>query len=92
MPTFQIIRDHPTPRVISFGHGSPVQAPVEQKAEEQGERKMADEKKLDHESGGPDTIHEEDPGTQGAVGSGGENAPAQEKGGTGEKAKGGKNG
>lgn len=39
---------------------------------------MAEEKKLGHETG-VEKIKEEDAGTQGAVGSGGANAPAQEK-------------
>lgn len=41
-------------------------------------KKMAD-KKLDHESGGPETIRKDDAGEQGAIGSHGENVPAQEK-------------
>lgn len=41
-------------------------------------RKMGEEKKLGHETG-VEKIKEEDAGTQGAVGSGGVNAPAQDK-------------
>lgn len=42
-------------------------------------KKMANDKKLDHESGGPETIRKDDAGEQGAIGTHGENAPAQEK-------------
>jgi hypothetical protein len=42
-------------------------------------KKMATDKKLDHESGGPETIRKDDAGEQGAIGTHGENAPAQEK-------------
>lgn len=91
---FEIIRDKPTPRTISFGSGLAISpaAPTEPVKNEPLEEKMADEKKLDHESGGPETISQDDAGTQGAVGSGGKNAPAQEKGGTGEKTGSDKNG
>lgn len=53
-------------------------------------KKMAD-KKLDQESGGPEIIRQDDAGEKCAIGSHGENVPAQEKGGS-ETDKGGKEG
>lgn len=84
-----INRDASEPREIRFG-GSP-KAPEEQRKDEHTEVKM-DDKKLDHESGGPETIREDKAGEKGAIGSGGVNAPAQEKGGTTEQKKGSGNG
>src|SRR5688572_231033 len=55
-------------------------APLEPRKPTRGRpKKMAKEKDLDHESGGPETIRKDDAGEQGAIGSHGENAPAQEK-------------
>src|SRR5687767_12579791 len=42
-------------------------------------KKMAKDKDLSHESGGPDVIRKDDAGEQGAIGTHGQNAPAQEK-------------
>jgi hypothetical protein len=76
---FEIKRDHPTPRIIKMGQGA--EAPKTMN-EPKGE-KMED-KKLDEEAGGPDTIRKDDAGDEGAIGSGGKNAPAQEKAGQGK--------
>jgi len=42
-------------------------------------KKMAKEKEPDHGAGGPETIRKDDAGEQGAIGTHGKNAPAQEK-------------
>jgi hypothetical protein len=93
MATFEIKREPEKPRVIRMGQAVQVieppvepipqtEAPVIEK-NKQGRKKMAD-KKLDHETGGPETIRKDDADEKGAIGSHGKNAPAQEKGGAGE--------
>lgn len=88
--TFTIINNPEPARLIRMGHAPEVIQPEHKLTEpeppppvlepeiQRGRKKMADEKKLDHETG-VKKIREEDAGTQGAVGSGGVNAPAQEK-------------
>ena len=74
--TLQIIKGKTWPRLITLGQADKVLAPDADN--EQGRVKMADEQKLKDETG-IKKIAEEDAGTQGAIGSGGRNAPAQEK-------------
>ena len=57
-----------------------INPPPEPVKNQKGVKKMADEKKLGHETG-VKKIHEEDPGKQGPVGTGSEKPPA---GGSGE--------
>jgi hypothetical protein len=55
-------------------------APLEPKTQnKRREKKMAKEKDLDSTAGGPEVIRKDDAGDQGAIGTGGRNAPAQEK-------------
>lgn len=70
-----VIQPEPEPKPVMEEVQSP---PVAEPENKKGRRKMADEKKLGRETG-VKKISEEDAGTQGAIGSGGVNAPAQEK-------------
>lgn len=68
-----LLQPEPKPEPVKEQVQAP---PIEQPKNTRGRKKMAD-KNL--EEVGTKTIREDDPGTQGAIGSGGQNAPAQEK-------------
>lgn len=82
-----IHKENQPPRLIRLGHAPEVIEPVpvvvqvdsppEPVKNTRGRKKMADKKMTDET--GVKKISEEDAGTQGAIGSGGVNAPAQEK-------------
>lgn len=57
----------------------PDEKPLAKPKPNRGRPKKMAKDKLDHESGGPETIREDDAGEQGAIGTHGENAPAQDK-------------
>jgi hypothetical protein len=76
---FTIIPDTVTSYRIVMGRGREAIADIAPEPKPQGrQRKMEISKDWQDETE-PKTIHEEDAGTQGAVGSNGENAPAQDK-------------
>lgn len=69
-----VLQPEPEPEPVSEQVQAP---PVEQTKSIKGRKKMADKQNLDEV--GTKTIRKDDPGTKGAIGSGGQNAPAQEK-------------
>lgn len=74
--TFTIYKEKAQDRLVRMGHGSvllsEIQPPVSNK---QGRKKMADEKKLGHETG-VKKISQEPADKQGPIGTGGDQHPA----------------